>query len=59
MIARGSDGGIGRERLSPRVEDDDDLEADRVRRAELRDLDADRRHDEEAIYGARGEEARG
>jgi hypothetical protein len=53
MIARGSDGGIGRERLSPRVEDDDDLEADRVRRAELRDIEADRRHDIEAIEGGR------
>jgi hypothetical protein len=53
MIARGSDGGIGRERLSPAVEDDDDLARERVRRAELRDIEADRRHDIEAIEGGR------
>lgn len=55
MIARSSDGGIGRERLSPLVEDDEEVEAERIRRKELREVEADRRHDEEAIYGERSE----
>lgn len=34
---------------------DDDFEHERLRRAELRDIEADRRHDEEAIYGERSD----
>lgn len=50
----------GRDRFacSPPDDDDEDAERERVRRAELRDLEADRRHDEEAIYGSCEEEAR-
>lgn len=40
--------------LEPPSDDEDD-ERDRLRRAELRDIEADRRHDEEAIYGERSE----
>ena len=40
-----------------RFDESPDEDIDRIRRAELRDIEADRRHDEEAIYGSR-EEAR-
>lgn len=53
MTGYGS-GRVGRDRFdSSPLDDDEDVERERIRRAELRDREADRRHDEEAIYGPR------
>lgn len=49
MISRSSDGGIGRERLSPRFIDDDSPEFDDALRQERLDIEADRRHDIDAF----------
>jgi hypothetical protein len=46
IIGRASDGGCGRERLSPRFEDDEDVEAARIVRAERLEYEADARRDE-------------
>ena len=38
------------DRMRDDPDDDDSLEQERIRRAEVRDIEADRRHDYEALY---------